>query len=140
MRRQRRDVGDPESGRVRGEDRVRIGLRVQGPEDVLLERQVLERGLDHDVGLGGERDEGLGLPEAGEPAVDPVIDRVGVEVQLGGPAGESLANAETAALDRLLVDVVEHDLVAVLQADLGDPGAHRPGPDDPDDLQALRRP
>ena len=92
VRRQRRDVGDPEGRRVRREDRVGVGLAVEGPEDVLLEGQVLERGLDHDVGLRGERDEGLGLAEAGEPAVDPVIDRVGVEIELCGATGESLAN------------------------------------------------
>ena len=119
---------------VRREDRVGIGLPVESPEDVLLEGQILERRLDHHVGLSGDRDEGLGLAEAREPAVDPLIDRVCVEIELCGATCKSVANPMTPALDCLLVDVVQHDFVAVLQGELGNPSAHGSGPDDPDDL------
>ena len=50
------------------------------------------------------------------------------------PVGEALADPRSAALDRGRVDVVEDDLVAGLERDLGDAGAHRPGADHADDL------
>ena len=55
-----------------------------------------------------------------------------VEVEARGPADEAVADPLPAAFDGGLVDVVEDDLVAVLEGELGDPGAHRPGPDDAD--------
>ena len=35
------------------------------------------------------------------------------------------------------VDVVDQDLMAGFERQLGDPGAHRPGPDDADELDRL---
>ena len=43
------------------------------------------------------------------------------------------------ALDGGFIDVVEHDLVAGLERELGDPGAHRPGSDHADDPASRRR-
>ena len=73
------------------------------------------------------------MPELGDPAVDPRIDRVGVEVELRGAPAKSVTDAFGGALDRITVDVVEDDLPAGLERDLGDPGAHHPGAHDADD-------
>ena len=129
------DRGDRERARVRREDRVGRGDGVEHPEDRPLEVQILERGLDDDVGLRPDGVERVAVPEASQPPVDPVVDRVGVELQSRRAAGEPVTDPLPPALDRGLVDVVEDDLVAGLERELGDPGAHRSGADDPDDVR-----
>ena len=65
----------------------------------------------------------------GHPRVDP--DRI--EIQLPGAPRQPVAYPLATALDGGVVDVVEDDLAARFERHLPDPGAHRPGPDDPDD-------
>ena len=73
------------------------------------------------------------VAQALEAAVDPVVGRVRVEVERGRRAARGpLRIALVTALDRGGVHVVERDPVAGLERELGDPGAHRPGPDDAD--------
>ena len=76
--------------------------------------------------------------QPGRPALDPVVDRVGVEVQSRGAARQTVADPALDAGDRGRVEVVDADVVAGLEGDLGDAGAHRAGADDPDrpDLRA----
>ena len=62
-----------------------------------------------------------------------VVDRVGIEVELGGPSGEPVADPRGRPLDGVAIDVVEDDLPAGLEGDLADAGAHHAGADDPDD-------
>ena len=130
-------LGDRDHGqraRVRREGRVGRG-GIQCSKDVALELEVLDRGLDRDVDLAAEPGEGLGLAEARESAVDPVVDRVGVEAQLRRAFCEPVADPFTTPLDGGLVDVVNDDLVAVLEGELGDPGTHRSRADHADDRQ-----
>ena len=128
------DRADRERARVRREDRVGCRCGIERPEDRPLELEVLERGLDDDAGLGTDRVERMAVPEPGQAALDPLVDRVRVQVELRGSPGEAVADPCPPALDRGLVDVVEDDLVAGLERELGDARAHRPGADDPDDL------
>ena len=86
-----------------------------------------------DVGLVAELRRATSVvAQPGEPAVDPVVDRVGVELELRRAAGEPVADPVRPRSMAAVVDVVEDDLVAGLERELGDPGAHRPGPDDAD--------
>jgi hypothetical protein len=129
-------VGDGRDGqraRVRREDRVGRCLRVERPEDRLLEPEVLERRLHDQRGLGRQAVEGVGVAEAADPAVDPVLDRVGIEIELGRTPRQTLADARARPLDGLWIDVVDHDFPAVLESDLGDPRPHDSRADDPDD-------
>ena len=52
MRRDGRDLGDRQRGGVRGEDRVRRGRRLELAEELLLDGEILEDGLDHEVAAG----------------------------------------------------------------------------------------
>ena len=118
---------------VRREERLRRRLPVDRAEDRPLEVDVLERRLDDDVCRRGDRVERDRGPEVCEPTVDPLVDRVGVELELRRTPPEADANPLDPSLERLLVDVVQRDLVARLERDLGDPRAHRPGAHDADD-------
>ena len=73
------------------------------------------------------------MAEAAEPARDPVVVLSPSRSELAGAPRQAVADARAAALDGRLVHVVEDDLVAVLERDLGDPGTHRPRADDADD-------
>ena len=119
--------------RVRREERLRRRLPVERAEDRPLEVDVLERRLDDDVGRRGDRVERDRRPQVREPTVDPLVDRVRVELELRRTPPEADANPLDPSLERLFVDVVQHDLVARLERDLGDPRAHRPGAHDADD-------
>ncbi len=47
------DLGDRDGGGVRGEHRVLADQLVEGAEDLVLDVELFEDGLDHDVGVGG---------------------------------------------------------------------------------------
>src|SRR5206468_1097097 len=68
-----------------------------------------------------------------EPTVDPVLDRVGIQVEARGTTGEPVPDAIGRVLEGRLVDVVQDDLVAGFESELGDAGPHGPRPDDADD-------
>ncbi len=126
------DGRDRQGAGIRREQDVRRRLGVERPEDRPLELEVLERCFDDERGLGRQAVEDVGVPKPGDPAVDPCIDRVGVEVQLRRPPGQPFAHPSRGPLDSHVVDVVDDDLPAGLERDLGDPGAHHAGPHDPD--------
>jgi len=68
--------------------------------------------------------------EADEPSLDPRVGGILVEIESTRAALQSAPDARTTALDRLGIDVVDPDRGTRLQRELGDPCAHRPGPDD----------
>ena len=88
--------------------------------------------LDGDVDRRGNRVQRDRGPEVREPPVDPVVDRIRVELELRGPPAKADTDALHPCLERLFVDVVERDFVARFERNLGDPRAHRPGADDAD--------
>ena len=61
----------------------------------------------------------------------------GIEIEPPRPSLQAGPDPTAAALDGGRVDVVDEDLVAGFERELGDPGAHRPGPDDADELDRL---
>ena len=67
-----------------------------------------------------------------DPALDPRIGRVGIEIQASDTPLEPGTDARTAARDGGRVHVVERHLATGLDGDLGDTGAHRPGADHAD--------
>ena len=127
------DLGDREGARVGGEDDVAIGDRVERPEDRLLQGEVLEGRLDHEVGLVGQPVDGRDVADPVKPLRYPRLDPGRIEVQLPGAPRQPVADPFAAALDGGVIDVIEDDLAAGFERDLRDPGTHRPGPDDPDD-------
>ena len=127
------DRGHRQRARVRREERLRRRLPVERAEDRPLEVEVLDRSLDGDVGSRGDRVERHRRPQVRKAPVDPLVDRIRVELELRGPPAKADADALHPCLERRFVDVVEDDLVARFERDLGDPGAHRPGAHDADD-------
>ena len=135
-----RDGGDGQRARVRREDRGRGGRVVEGPENGPLRLEILERRLDDDLRIrGGEVVERRRVREPLEPALDPGLGRVGVEVEARGAPRQPGADAGPPALDGGRVDIVEAHMVAGLECELGDPRAHRPGADDTDDTDDTGR-
>ena len=131
-----RRLGDGRHGQragVRRQDRVGRGLGVEGAEDRLFEAQVLERRLDDQRRFGGQAVERVGMAESGKPAVDPVLDRVGVEVEPRCAATEPVTNAVARSVDRLGVDIVDDHFPTAFERHLGDPRTHQSRADDPDD-------
>ena len=124
VRRHRGDGLDREGAGVRGEDRFLGRTGIEGPEDLVLQPEVLQRGLQDQIGFVGEVREGMGIAQALDPARHPFIDRVGIEIELGGSPFESVADAVSGPVDRRGIDVVDDDLGARLEGGLGDAGAH----------------
>jgi hypothetical protein len=96
--------------------------------------QILERRLDEELRV--RRGEVVQCRRVGkplEPARDPGLGRIGVEVETRGAPLQPAADPGAPALDGSRVDIVEAYLVAGLERELGDPRAHRPGADDTDD-------
>ena len=127
------DLGDRQCARVGGEDHARVGDVVEGAEDGSLQRKVLDRGLDDQVGVVCEAVDGRDVAHAVEPGIYPVGGLNLPEAELGGASRQAVADPLAPSLDGRLVDVVEDDLAAGLECDLADPRAHRPGADDADD-------
>src|SRR5690606_25529705 len=120
-----RDLGDRDGGGVGGEDGVVPHDLVERAEDVVLDFQLLEDGLDDDVGVGAGVQVG-GRGDAGEGGV-------GV-VRLHPALADELVvrplDAVGAPRERFVGDVAQDDLPARLSGDLGDAGPHETGPDD----------
>ena len=135
-----RDRRHGEGARVGREDRARREGGIERPEDRPLGLEVLEGRLDDKIGSRG-RDvvEGGGVAQPFDPALDPRVGGIGVEIETGGAPFEAGPDARPAALDRGRVDVVQDHVVARLERELGDPGAHRPGTDDRDDAHGADR-
>ena len=108
---------------VRGEERVIGQQRLDLGVDVLLQRHVLEDGLDHEVGALGVR-ERVGRKNAVEDLRGLLLAHPAARDLLG----EQLLTVRLALLRSLDGHVLEHDLQAVARADVGDAGAHHPGP------------
>ena len=124
MLRVRGDVGDRDRRRVRGEDRARLLDAFELREDLPLDVDVLDDGLDHEVGapeaapVGGGGDAGelpLHLPLRHPPRVD--------------FAPPDLRRRLVAAGDGVPVDVAHaHVRVGLVGDDVGDPPAHHARP------------
>ena len=134
-----RDGVDRQGAGVRRDDRGRVEEPVETADERLLDVEPLDHGLDDDIRAGGivrvrtrrqplEHD-GPGVVEAGP--VESLPDEAPAEA-IGDPC--------SCALDGRVVDVDQADPVAVLQGELGDPGAHRPGTDHGDPGRQLSRP
>ena len=130
--RRRGDRGHRQGARVRGEDRGGGRAGIERSEDRLLEVEVLERGLDHEVGLGGDRLHRRRGAESQDLGFHPVVHRVAVQAGLPRPSRQAIVHPGDGPLDGHRVNVVQEDLVATLERDLRDPRAHRPRADDPD--------
>ncbi len=72
------------------------------------------------------------MTEARHPPVDPIVDGIGIQVQAGGSPLQPVAHACRRPFDGIEVDVVEQDLPAGFERDLGDARSHHAGADDPD--------
>ena len=73
------------------------------------------------------------VAKPGEPAVDPGVDASPSRSSFAARRARPSRTRSRPRSIAVVVDVVEDDLVAGLEGELGDPGAHRPGPDDADD-------
>ena len=110
----------------------------QRREDRLFQRQVLESRLDNDVSLVGDPLEGVGVAQA----LDHLVALVSRNALPRHEALQAVRDATAPALDCGFIDIEKHYLVAGLQADLRDAGAHRSGADYANDQAAapLTRP
>ena len=122
-----REPGDRDRGRVRGEHGARREELVGGAEDLLLHRDVLDRGLDQEVG-GREVVHGL----------DPREHLAGIDAALLGELLEALADRLERALGRSRNGIVERHPPAGGGDDLRDAAAHLPRADDVHVLEAHR--
>ena len=102
-----RDVADAHHGRVGREDRVRLRRLVEPREDVLLQLEVLGRGLEDPVGVG-----------------DRVLE---VGVERDGHVGAVRGDAAGDARERLRERVVDGHVEPALREDLRDAVAHQAG-------------
>ncbi len=121
------DLGDRQRRGVGGEDRLRRDDVVELAEDVLLDLQRLDHGLDYEVGVrevlerGGERDLAQQLD---------LLD-LGHLLPLDRPTGRVL-EVLAPPLEGLVVLLHADHREAVAGEDLGDAGAHRAQADDAD--------
>ena len=105
--------------------RVRTGdLRRRGEYGV-LQRAILEHGLDHEVAVG-QVGAGVG---AGHPAEHLVATR-GREPSPADPLVQQGGDPLPAGLGGVGRDVLQNDLDAGVRTDVGDARAHHPGPED----------
>src|SRR5262245_43667115 len=116
----RRDLSDRNDGSIAGEKRLARREFVEFGEDILLERELFRRRLDHHVGI---RD---GIGKRLRSAYS--IDRARVLAEVGEIPGDAGGERSERLLDR-----VEYgDLMPGDGEDLGDAMAHQPGADDGD--------
>jgi hypothetical protein len=120
---------------VRGEDRGRRQDAVELAEELALDVEVLERGLDHEL-AAGKVGELSGEREAPEGRVLLVLR----EAFLLDPAREVVVDAPARGLAELERHIAADDLETGLEADLRNPGTHRAEPDyaDASDLHGAR--
>ncbi len=125
------DRGHGQRGGVGGEDRVgTAGLR-QVREQPPLQLQVLRGRLDHEVAFAEVREVGRGTHAgAGVVGLDLAPE------PLGRSLGKCSVQPTDAGVERSRNRIVQPRLVAAERGDLGDPGTHRAGADDPDPLDA----
>jgi len=123
-----RDRGDRKRRCIRREDRIGWRGGIERPEDRPLQGEILQGRLDDDLCLRPDRVERCGFAQPGEASVDPIVDRIGVEIELRRAASETVPDPGSASLDRSLVHIVEDDLVAVFEGELGDPAPIVPAP------------
>ena len=108
-------------------------MRLDLAEDLLLDRRVLEDGLDDEVGARrGGRIVGGGDPR--EQRV-PLLLR---DLPAGDALGHQGLGVPPAPVGRLLRDVLEDDLDAALGALVGDPRAHHARPEHHDLPRGVR--
>ena len=115
-------AGDRQRRGVRAEQRVGGDDLLDLGEHVVLERDLLEHGLDDEVAaleVGVVR----GRRDAGQDLVGLVLRHLAAADGLV----EQLLRVALAALGRLDRDVLEHDRHAVAGGDVGDAGAHHAG-------------
>jgi hypothetical protein len=129
------DLRDRERRGVRREDGRWLDDPVELGEELALDAEVLERGLDHEPARGQ-------LAEVGDQAE---ACEGGVLLVLSQPAfldaaGEVVVDRLERPLAELRLDLAADHLDAGLEADLRDPGAHGAEPDNADarDLQGAR--
>ncbi|MEK6252518.1 MAG: hypothetical protein AABM43_11345 [Actinomycetota bacterium] len=127
------DRGHREGGGVRGQDGFRATHLGQLGEQLLLEREILRRGLDHQLAAGqvlesrgrSQKVSGaLGFLAAPSPSLDPLFEGGAQPLHSGG--------------QRLGDRIVQPRLEAPQAGDLSDAGAHRAGADDADALDPQR--
>ena len=85
-----------------------------------------------ELGFVGDVGQGVRLAHEFEAPGRPFVDRIGIELEPHGATFEAEPDGIPCAIDGRGVDVVEDDLGAGLERDLGDAGTHDAGPDDAD--------
>ena len=127
------DLVDVERGGVAGDDGARLGDFVELLEDLLLERHVLEHGLDDEVGLAEVRH----LQRRRELG-DPVRRlRLGDAPALG-IGRERILDAVDAAVERILRGLDDRHGEAAVEEGEADAGAHGAGAQDADGLDVAQ--
>src|SRR5919199_985562 len=116
------DFRDRQRGRVRGEDRVRGAHGVEPRQELALDRQLLEHGLDHEI-AGAERTE---IGAALQPRQDAVA-RLRRQLAALDRLGEEGGDLRCGAVERLGAQVVADGPVSGAGRHDGDAGAHGPG-------------
>ena len=127
------DLGDRERARVGGQDPRGVGHLVERPEDRPLQREILERRFDDEVGLVGQAVHGRDVADPVEAGLHPVVGLGRMQAAFHRPPCQPVEDPFARGVEGRLVDVVEDDLAAGLECHLADPGPHRPGTDDADD-------
>ena len=109
---------------------------VEGGEDLLLNPEVLEHCLDHEVGIWLYA---LGSHSAGDSPLD-LLDVGGAEDPALHGLVEEASDDLVPAVDPLLLAIDHLDIEALLSALLGDAGAHIACADDCDGLDGSHEP
>src|SRR5829696_4829183 len=126
----RSDGGDGNRTGVGREHRAVAADAVEIAEDLLLDLDLFEDGLDDDVGVG----DGVEVGRRADPRQRGVAI-VGADPALLYEAGRALADRVDTATQRFVGDVTQDHLPSRLCSDLRDTRSHEPGPDDGDSLR-----
>ena len=130
----RRDLGHGQRRRVRREDRLVGDDVLERPEELVLDGELFERSLDHELAAGELRQVGRQTKP-----VERRVARVGVQLPLVDLAREEVSDPYARGLAGIGVQLVPDRREACLDRELGDARAHRPEADDPDRPNAARR-